>query len=636
MKPLMDEVVERTGETVQLATLEGVSAVYLALSESPHPMKLTSRAGARLPAYTSAIGKALLAELDPPRRRGGSTAPSSTSSPTTRSSRSRRCSTELERTRERGYASTTRSSRSVCAASRCRSATSTARWSRRSRSRCRPRATAARPPRTRARRSPRRRRRRPRCSGAGRDEVERRDDRGRGRPADPPDRLGHGHAAALAMAGPRRRWGAALGYRDRGDDARGGRAGARRARGGAGGAAPRWSSRTPTSTTTAATRSCASCFRDARLRAHELDRPLIESWERIAAERYGWYRAHGLDYPPDDLGVATRGGRPRHRARRRRSTRASGSSSAGSRSRSCTCPGTRSATSGCSNPTSRTALIADAAMGWGFNRHDGGRAGPPPYVDLAAYRETIEAIRGLGAERLGTAHFPTMEGESIGEFLDLSRRLTDEVEAGDRGGGRRSTAIRWRRCWGRSPSGSAAIPRWRSSSPAASAPTSRREREAGARVSRAGRGAVRAGGGGRRAGSSRRPMRAGSTSCRGSPRAASTPAGSTSASAGGRPAAAGACGRWSTTSTSTATAAAAPSTAARTAAGCGPCTRAAATRSATSTPAGSRTTGPTGSGSSAGIASTASRCSAGRSRSASRRSAGPTSAARSSGASCCG
>ena len=65
IKPLMDEVVEKTSETVQMATLDGVSAVYLALSESPHPMKLTSRAGARLPAHTSAIGKALLAELDP-------------------------------------------------------------------------------------------------------------------------------------------------------------------------------------------------------------------------------------------------------------------------------------------------------------------------------------------------------------------------------------------------------------------------------------------------------------------------------------------------------------------------------------------------------------------------------------------
>jgi IclR family KDG regulon transcriptional repressor len=63
--PLMDRLVERTGETVQLATLDGTSAVYLGLSESPHPMKLTSRAGARLPAHTSAIGKALLASLDP-------------------------------------------------------------------------------------------------------------------------------------------------------------------------------------------------------------------------------------------------------------------------------------------------------------------------------------------------------------------------------------------------------------------------------------------------------------------------------------------------------------------------------------------------------------------------------------------
>jgi IclR family KDG regulon transcriptional repressor len=65
MKPLMDELMERTGETVQLARLEGTDAVYLELSESPHPMKLTSRVGIRLPAHASAIGKSLLASLDP-------------------------------------------------------------------------------------------------------------------------------------------------------------------------------------------------------------------------------------------------------------------------------------------------------------------------------------------------------------------------------------------------------------------------------------------------------------------------------------------------------------------------------------------------------------------------------------------
>jgi glyoxylase-like metal-dependent hydrolase (beta-lactamase superfamily II) len=34
----------------------------------------------------------------------------------------------------------------------------------------------------------------------------------------------------------------------------------------------------------------------ARIVAHELDRPLIESWRTAAEERYGWYRRHGLDY----------------------------------------------------------------------------------------------------------------------------------------------------------------------------------------------------------------------------------------------------------------------------------------------------------------------------------------------------
>jgi DNA-binding IclR family transcriptional regulator len=65
LKPLMDGLRDATEETVQLAILDGTEAVYLELSESPHPVKLTSRAGARLPAHSSAIGKSLLSTLDP-------------------------------------------------------------------------------------------------------------------------------------------------------------------------------------------------------------------------------------------------------------------------------------------------------------------------------------------------------------------------------------------------------------------------------------------------------------------------------------------------------------------------------------------------------------------------------------------
>jgi DNA-binding IclR family transcriptional regulator len=63
-QPLMDELTSITTETVQLARLEGIDNVYLAISESPHPMKLVSSVGKRLPAHATGLGKVLLASLD--------------------------------------------------------------------------------------------------------------------------------------------------------------------------------------------------------------------------------------------------------------------------------------------------------------------------------------------------------------------------------------------------------------------------------------------------------------------------------------------------------------------------------------------------------------------------------------------
>lgn len=62
-QPLMDELVDVTHETVQLARLDGLENVYLAIAESPHPMKLVSAVGKRLPAHTTGLGKVLLAGL---------------------------------------------------------------------------------------------------------------------------------------------------------------------------------------------------------------------------------------------------------------------------------------------------------------------------------------------------------------------------------------------------------------------------------------------------------------------------------------------------------------------------------------------------------------------------------------------
>ncbi|MFN8518452.1 MAG: IclR family transcriptional regulator [Chloroflexota bacterium] len=62
-RPIMDTLVAETGETVQLARLDGVENVYLAIAESPHPMKLVSEVGTRLFAHATGLGKVLLAAL---------------------------------------------------------------------------------------------------------------------------------------------------------------------------------------------------------------------------------------------------------------------------------------------------------------------------------------------------------------------------------------------------------------------------------------------------------------------------------------------------------------------------------------------------------------------------------------------
>lgn len=62
--PLMEQLAQQTGETVQLSRLDGIENVYIAIAESPQPMKLVSAVGMRLPAHAVGLGKALLAGLD--------------------------------------------------------------------------------------------------------------------------------------------------------------------------------------------------------------------------------------------------------------------------------------------------------------------------------------------------------------------------------------------------------------------------------------------------------------------------------------------------------------------------------------------------------------------------------------------
>jgi DNA-binding IclR family transcriptional regulator len=69
-RPFLEELAAKSGETALLATLAGdaPAAVYIAKVESQNPIRYTARIGERRPLYCSAIGKLLLAYLEPARR----------------------------------------------------------------------------------------------------------------------------------------------------------------------------------------------------------------------------------------------------------------------------------------------------------------------------------------------------------------------------------------------------------------------------------------------------------------------------------------------------------------------------------------------------------------------------------------
>lgn len=63
--PAMAALRHTTGETVQLAVLDGLDSVYVERLESPYTVRIFARAGTRLPAPTTSTGKVLLAALPP-------------------------------------------------------------------------------------------------------------------------------------------------------------------------------------------------------------------------------------------------------------------------------------------------------------------------------------------------------------------------------------------------------------------------------------------------------------------------------------------------------------------------------------------------------------------------------------------
>ncbi|HHX48676.1 MAG TPA: IclR family transcriptional regulator [Brevibacterium sp.] len=63
LRPFVEQLFERVGETIHLATLVGTEVHHPDAIESRHPLRFGLRTGVRLPAHITSEGKSLLAEL---------------------------------------------------------------------------------------------------------------------------------------------------------------------------------------------------------------------------------------------------------------------------------------------------------------------------------------------------------------------------------------------------------------------------------------------------------------------------------------------------------------------------------------------------------------------------------------------
>lgn len=100
---ILNELAEKTGETIHLAVPSGTEVVYIAKVESKHTLVMSSHIGARIPMYCTALGKAILAYSDGELVRSVIKQPmlQRTSSTITTAEALKK---ELELTRQRGYA----------------------------------------------------------------------------------------------------------------------------------------------------------------------------------------------------------------------------------------------------------------------------------------------------------------------------------------------------------------------------------------------------------------------------------------------------------------------------------------------------------------------------------------------------
>ena len=165
-----------------------------------------------------------------------------------------------------------------------------------------------------------------------------------------------------------------------------------------------------------------------QIRAHASDRRLLEEWSVIGEERYGWYRHHGIGYEPAVMEWLHTSAGP--------DTPIDGDLTPGElidlggiTVEVIALPGHTPGHVGFHHAQSGTTIVIDAVLERGLYSTDNRLISPPPYVSTKDYRATVETLRSLTPERLGTSHYAETEGiAAVTDFLDATAAFVDDLD----------------------------------------------------------------------------------------------------------------------------------------------------------------------------------------------------------------
>jgi glyoxylase-like metal-dependent hydrolase (beta-lactamase superfamily II) len=169
-------------------------------------------------------------------------------------------------------------------------------------------------------------------------------------------------------------------------------------------------------------------FPNAQIVCHPLDRRWASDPAVITEERYDGFLEYGLRYEPEVFEVLASWMGP---AEPVQGTLEDGTVihfTAGEKLIARHVPGHTPGHILLHNRERRYALIGDAIFGQSQLDTHGGKAAPPPYTDVLAYRGTIETIRSLDLDLILGCHYPVMRGGEIHQFIDDSQEWSERAE----------------------------------------------------------------------------------------------------------------------------------------------------------------------------------------------------------------